>query len=249
MVAADLNGDGKPDLAVGVTSYGYFTPSNHEITTEVNPLGRTAAAQYDAFGRLSAETPFDGSSTTAVSGAEEQLLVPSGGSGLLPTVSSYQGSFTDPNGHSTTLGFDDMGHVTSFTDALGATTTYTRDGRPTAVADPLGRTTQYQYDLWNDVVQITRPDNGVETIAYDAAGNLTSTTDALGRVTSFAYDARNRLTAGSETGTRLVFRGAERTGRRATGEKGDAGELVSGGRVRLSCPQPGKQPRRRLRRR
>ena len=186
-----------PDGAV--TGYGYSTPANHRITTEVNPDGRTATAHYDGFGRLTSEDLFGGAATTYVSGAQEQGLNAAGSTLPLPTAAvGSLGSVTDPNGHTTSLVFDDMGHVAASTDAAGKTTTTTRDmmtGWATAVTDPLNRTTHYEYDMEGNVTKVTRPDSSYETVVYDPTFNVpTRVTDSRNLTTSFALDAHGNVT-------------------------------------------------------
>jgi RHS repeat-associated protein len=183
-----------PDGAV--TQFGYATPGNHRITTEVNPNGRTATAHYDAFGRLTGETLFDGASTSLVAPAEVLGLLAPGGTGPLPLPGGYRGTVTDPNGHTTTLPFDTMGHPVSAIDARNQTTTYVRDrnGWPTAVTDPLNRTTRSEYDASGNATRITRPDNLSMTVAYDPAFSVpTRVTDFRGLTTVFTLDARGNV--------------------------------------------------------
>ena len=66
---------------------------------------------------------------------------------------------TDPDGQTTTLTFNWMGHPTGETDPNGGSTTitYNRQGFPATVTDALGRTTSYTYDSDGDVTSITEP--------------------------------------------------------------------------------------------
>jgi YD repeat-containing protein len=183
-----------PDGAV--TQYGYSTPSNHLITTEVNPDNKTATAQYDSFGRLQSETLFDGTSSVSVSGAEEQGLLAPGGSGALPMPGSYQGTVTDANGHSTKLTFDAMGHPSVEYDAQNNLTTITRDmnGYPSSVTDPLLRTTSFVYDGKGNLLQVTRPDQSTMSIAYDPNfSQPTQITDYRGLITTFTLDSHGNV--------------------------------------------------------
>ena len=208
-VTVDANGNLTkvidPDAAI--TQYGYSTPSNHLMTTEVNPNNKTATAHYDSFGRLTSETLFDGTSTVGVAAAQEQGLLAPGGSGPLPTPATYVGTVTDADGHATALTFDDMGHPVVSVDALGNRTTITRDmnGYPVSDLDPMNRKVDYQYDMRGNVTQVTRylaPGSGggstrplTETIAYDPTfSEPVRITDFRGLTTTFTLDSRGNVT-------------------------------------------------------
>ncbi len=206
------------DPAGDVTQYGYATPANHRITTEVSPNNRTATASYDGFGRLAGETLFDGTSTTLVGGAEEQGLLAAGGSGPLPLPGGYKGSVTDPNGHATTLTLDAMGHPIVSTDAVGQATTFARDmnGWVTSETDPWTtgqtnsyprttgqtRTTSYQHDMLGNVTRVTRPDGSSMTIAYNPTFSVpVQVTDFRGLTTTSTLDAHGNVTRRTDPDT------------------------------------------------
>ncbi len=183
-----------PDGAV--TQYGYSTPSNHLLTTEINPNNKTATATYNSFGQLISETLFDGTSTTSVKSAQSQGLIAVGSSGPLPMVSTYQGTVTDPNGRTTTLTFNWMAHPTTQVDGTGTTTTitYGRQGFPTSVTDPNNNKTLYTYDANGNVTSITRPDLKVETITYNDPYSVpTSITDFRGLTTVYTLDSHGNV--------------------------------------------------------
>ena len=118
-----------------------MTPSNHLATSETNPDGHTATPHYNAFDQLTSETLFDGTSTTSIDPAQSNGLLAEGHSGSLPS-SPFEGSVTDPNGHTTTVVFDRLGHPIETIDPNGGTTFIAHDwaGFPSSVTDPLGRT-------------------------------------------------------------------------------------------------------------
>ncbi|AGA28668.1 FG-GAP-like repeat-containing protein [Singulisphaera acidiphila] len=188
----------------GATSqYGYSTPSNHLVTTEVSPNGHTATAHYDSFGLLSSETLFDGTSTTSVTPAKSRGLTAYGGIGTLAT--GFKGSVTDPNGRTTTIGFSWMSHPTGTSDATGASTStkYSNRGFPVARTDALNRTTTYTYDVDGNVTSITLPgnvhnyftgeDSEIETITYGVNSVPTSITDFNGNTTTFTLDSHGNV--------------------------------------------------------
>jgi len=84
----------------------------------------------------------------------------------------------DPQGNAVTLAYDASQRLTSLTDALGQSTTFTY-----GAADPLR------------VTGITDPFGRSATIGYDGAGRLNSLTDAIGMQSSFTYDTDSNISA------------------------------------------------------
>lgn len=93
-----------------------------------------------------------------------------------------------------TWAYDNQLNVTSKTDGLNHTTTYTYDqnGNRLTETDATGTIT-YTYNQFGQV--LTRADqmNGVTTNTYDTAGNLLTSKDALNNTTTMTYDARGQL--------------------------------------------------------
>ena len=137
--------------------------------------------EYDAAGRVSRQTQADGGvwtfAYTVIAGTVTQSVV------------------TDPRGNPTTHRFNGQGYLLSQTDALGQTTTFTRDPSTNlllATTDPLGRVTKFAYDTTGNVSAITDPAGNTRTFTYDPTFNkVTSVTDPLGNVTTFQYDPSN----------------------------------------------------------
>ena len=75
----------------------------------------------------------------------------------------------------TTYQYDEVGHVTSFTDAENHTTTYT-------------------YASLFGVTKVTYPDAEYTQYAYDNMGNVSTFTDCKGNDTTYTYDDMHRLT-------------------------------------------------------
>jgi RHS repeat-associated protein len=76
----------------------------------------------------------------------------------------------------TQYGYDEVGNLTSVTNARGRTTTYT-------------------YDIADRLVQANYPDNTSESWDHHDDGRVASHTDGRGRTTSYHYDADDRLAA------------------------------------------------------
>ncbi|MFT4049167.1 MAG: RHS repeat-associated core domain-containing protein [Solirubrobacterales bacterium] len=102
------------------------------------------------------------------------------------------------------LAYDQIGRVTSTTDALGMATSYGYDaiGNATSSTDPSGETT-YEYDDQQRVVKLTTPSGREHRFTYDGAGRITTSSiykpsgEGLKLVakTSRFYDRDGRLTS------------------------------------------------------
>ncbi len=168
------------DPAGGVTAYTY--DAQGRMTSITDPRGITYLTNtYDANGRVARQTQADGGvwqfAYTVTAGTVTQTVV------------------TDPRGNPTTSRFNGQGYLLSQTDALGQTTTFTRDPATNlllATTDPLGRKTQFAYDPAGNVTSITDPAGSVRTLTYEPTFNsVTSVTDPLGNITRFGYDPGN----------------------------------------------------------
>lgn len=93
-----------------------------------------------------------------------------------------------------TWAYDSQLNVTSMTDALGHTTSYTYDanGNRLTETDATGTVT-YTYNGFGQMLTSTNQMNGVTTNTYDTAGNLLTTTNALNNSTTFTYNARGQM--------------------------------------------------------
>ncbi len=116
---------------------------------------------------------------------------------------------TDAQSNSTTIVSDkNKFRITSITDALSRTTSYSYDsiGRPTEITFPEGNKIQYTYDSRGNVTETRlKPKSGsglsdiVTTASYPSScstphcNSPDSTTDALGNVTNYSYDGTTGL--------------------------------------------------------
>jgi len=172
------------DPAGGVTQYTY--DANHRLLTITDPRNITFLTnEYDSAGRVIRQTQADGGVWT--------FSYTTSGSFISQTV------VTDPRGNPTTYRFNNFGYLISQTDALGQTTTSTRDPLTNLLLsskDPLGRITRFAYDATGNVTSITDPQGNTRTFTYDPTFNkVTSITDPLGNLTTFEYDGSGNLIA------------------------------------------------------
>ena len=123
-------------------------------------------------------------------------------------------SVTDPNGNSTTFGYDSAGNVTSLSRSIsnGATqvTTYGHGdvacpGDVTSMVDPNGQTCKQTYDAAGDLTAIADPLGEVPSYGYDQLGRHTFATSARGNATGADPAAYTSGAAGRLVGS-LVTR-------------------------------------------
>jgi RHS repeat-associated protein len=102
--------------------------------------------------------------------------------------------------------YDELDRVTSVTDSLGNSWSYSYDSRSnrTRTADPLGNVTRVEFDIYGrpiaSFVDITTTGLGggaplpplVTRYGFDGNGNITNVTDPLGRQTNWVFDAFDR---------------------------------------------------------
>jgi len=97
-------------------------------------------------------------------------------------------SVTDPLSGTTSYTYDDLGNMLTLTDPVGNTTTWTYDG--------LGRVKTEAKTVATGLNANGAPvtTTATRSYQYDLAGELTQSTDADGRVITYQYDAFGRET-------------------------------------------------------
>ncbi|MER5363431.1 RHS repeat-associated core domain-containing protein, partial [Streptomyces sp. NPDC002785] len=96
----------------------------------------------------------------------------------------------DPSGAATRTTYNEAGHATSVTDALGNTTHIRSDaaGLPIEVTDPLGAKSRLVRDAFGRPVTLTDPLGAVTHLEWTVEGRLSRRTDADGTTQSWTYD-------------------------------------------------------------
>jgi len=170
-----------------IWQYGY---TDHRMTTLINPLGITTAAnEYDSNGRVMTQTVPRQSPPGMTT----------------PTTATYNLYFSgfrnveeDSSGNTTTYYFDHKGREFMVEDALGRRNSRLFDGQNNIVQsmDALNNITSYIYDGNNNLTQVTDPFNNttVNTYAETTPFLLAQTADPLNHTSFYTYNAHNQLT-------------------------------------------------------
>ncbi|WP_437600542.1 RHS repeat-associated core domain-containing protein [Sorangium sp. So ce590] len=197
-----------------VTRYEY--DKNHRLTSTTDPTGLTFSFRYDGESRcIETWGEYAGKADPSLADNVPEVLADhvTRAKGILHTKLEYSGDgyseavdsvalhryFGNPYGlvdkAVTPLGvfdrtYDRRGFLTSFTDPLGARTTWKRDvmGRETEVVDPLGRRTVIERDASGEITSVMGPDG--ETTRVERAGDTLFWTDPIGATCSVRFDAR-----------------------------------------------------------
>lgn len=195
-----LGGVAKESLPYEVDSYDAVgTPLPSPYRTPGSEAGTTHT--YDALGRPVRSTHPDNTWTEHHYGLW--------GSNL------WYDDVIDENRHLKGYVYDSLGRMVTVLDTVGTcglwgyscgpgetawsisgTTNYDYDVRDnlTEVTDPLGNVTTMAYNLLGRKTGMHDPDMGNWSYGHDAVGNLTAQIDAKGQTITFQYDALNRLT-------------------------------------------------------
>jgi RHS repeat-associated protein len=207
------------DPAGKTTSYVYDNRNN--LLTTTDPLSGVTTRTYDANNNLLTLTDVLGRTTTWTYDQNSMPLtktLPRGGAFSYAYTSGRLTRVTDPNGVSTTLGYDANGRLQSRQDSLGNSTTYTHDaiGNLLTTTNPLNQSSVSTYDYRNRLTSSTDPAGGMTTYTYDNNNNLISSTDPLGNITTNSYDGDDRLHSTTDPRDKTIIRSFDL-----------AGELVS----------------------
>jgi RHS repeat-associated protein len=124
-------------------------------------------------------------------------------------------SQTNALGQTVSFTHNAAGQVMTVADSAGTllTNTYDAGGNLLTSKDALNNTTSFTYDGRGQLLSVTDPRNKTTGFGYDSAGNLTSKTDAAGGVTTFTYDGRGRPAGVTDALNQTVSFGYDPAGR------------------------------------
>jgi YD repeat-containing protein len=217
----------------GGGSLGFLYDAYHRLTGIVDPRGAETHIVYDAAGHVQSITDPTGETDFSRAPAQTSVSRPGGAistahyaervvtridegdpaAPLATTLISYDPAtlgptaVTNPDGHTTHMSYDALGHLTSFTDPLGHTSTYhfAAATRIITARDPLGNVSQATTDATGRLVSIAVDSSDAAltqttTFHYGNAahpGDVTAVTDPEGNRWRFTYDkfgSQTRLT-------------------------------------------------------
>jgi RHS repeat-associated protein len=171
-----------------------------EVTEIKDPLGRVTKKECDAAGNLTAVIDAAGRTTKYAYDPANRLKEISYSESKTPTV-KYE--------------YDADGNRVKMVDGTG-TTTYTYDILDRLIKSTNGRgvATGYEYNIGDEQVKLTYPNNDPLTRAYDNAGRLQSATDWSGNTTTFAYNPDSDLSTitypkGTGEQDKMTYNGAD----------------------------------------
>jgi len=120
-------------------------------------------------------------------------------------------SIKDPNGNATQLTYDATNRLTTVTDPVSRTLTFTYGNsnfpnQVTSLSSSVGISYSYSYDTQGRLSQVTKPDLTAVSFTYNAQSLITAVTDSQGKtLESHTYDSKNRgLTSARANGVDAV---------------------------------------------
>jgi RHS repeat-associated protein len=118
-------------------------------------------------------------------------------------------TITDVAGRVTNQDYDGLNRLTQTRQDVGgidAKTKFQYDvlDNLVQVTDPNNLNTVYTYNGLGDLMQLTSPDTGTATYTYDSAGNRKTAKDARNIVTTYVYDVLNRVISIARPGETTV---------------------------------------------
>jgi len=140
-----------------------------------------------------------GTWTTTTTDANGNITIAKETSTGLPISVTLPPVAGQTSGPTKTYAYNAAGYLTSFTDNLGHTTTLTRaptSNLITQVTYADTTTESYTYNSFNEILNHTQRNGGVEHFTYDATGLLLTKQDATqtsGQVTTIAYNSNYRI--------------------------------------------------------
>ena len=178
----------------------------------VSGVERETSFTYDANGNKIAEIDWRGNTTTSIYDGLNRLIEQKDAYNhsiqkLEYNHNNVQEKAYDALNQTTQYTYDKNNRLLATTDPEGHTTSQTYDelGNIATKKDGRNNQTTYQYDEYNRLNKVTNAKNESTEYSYDLNGNLLTQKDAKGNITTYEYNAANkvskRIDQGGRTGT------------------------------------------------
>ncbi|MBA3877338.1 MAG: hypothetical protein C0498_10435, partial [Anaerolinea sp.] len=208
-----------PSTAPTLVTASSYDP-NGNLTTVVDPLGRTTTSTYDALNRLAAVDYSDPATPDVTyaydaSGNRTSMVDGTGATAYAYDEAGRLISVTTPGPVTVAYRYDLDGNRTRliYPDATAVTYAFDKASRLASLADWAGRTVGYTYFPDGALKDVTNPNGTVSTYAYDNARRATSILHQQGATTigQYAYtlDAVGNVT-GLQDGAQPTSYGLDR---------------------------------------
>jgi len=200
---------GFTDARGNKTVYHYISAGGHPglMTEKIMPNGNIPYSQaYDGNGKVQAQQDSRGNRTVieydTPSQGTTRVTDPKGA----VLEHGYQGSrdlvgYADQTGNSVAISYDADRRRTGVIDRLGDATSLSydeRSGKVSSYTNALGQTTTYTYSeqdqgglIFYNLTRVNYPDGTSVFMTYDRAGNMLTYTDQAGGVWRFSYSEEN----------------------------------------------------------
>ena len=193
-----VDGTEQPTTVSGTTAVGQTatypsacsSPVDYEPISVADSQGNTTTYGFNSYGDVTSITDALAAAGPYQNASQDQITL-----GYSSTHPEDLTSSTDPDGNSTSYGYDSYGNLTSITPSSprGAETiSYDALSRVSSETDGNGNVTSYTYDPMDRVLTESYAGGVTVSNTYDADGNLVYQSDPSGSQT-FAYNALNQL--------------------------------------------------------
>lgn len=183
---ADLNIDTMTYADGSITALSYDAAGNTTIVAEAagSAVERQVHRTFDDLNRM-LTVEVTGADGVQIDGRREYSYLPAGN----------LASFTDATGLVSTMGYDGLERLVTFTDpAKGELQRFfNQAGELVGHISSDGAVNAFDYDEVGRLRETTNAEGFVKSMSYDAQDNLAGLTDARGGTTTFDYDSRNRM--------------------------------------------------------
>ena len=197
---------GKGSVSSVYNSKGFQTGSLGKESTmydfEYDDKGNMTSAKTAYGGKL--ENTYD-----SFNNLTKNVVSNAGGTKKLETTKTYDSngrfltSETDELGNTTSYTYDTFGKIKKITDALNATTEYSYDAfdNLTKILFNSSISVSYSYDSQNKLKEATLPNGTKYTFGYDACNNLNSVSMNDTLIVAFTYDLKTGLITNQRYGS------------------------------------------------